>query len=139
MDLSLLPHFNAVMNSLTIVMLVIARRAALQKRRKLHERLIGLALVSSGIFLTSYLVYHFNAGVSIRYDGTGWARSGYLLLLGSHTVLAALVPFGCIYAITLAARSKIQEHRKFVKVFWPLWLYVSVTGVMIYGVLYDKY
>jgi putative membrane protein len=139
MNLADLPHFNAVMNLLTIAFLVLARSAARKHDRKLHARWIGAALTSSGIFLASYLVYHYSAGIQVRYDGIGWARNLYLLLLGSHTVLAAFVPIGASYAVFLAMRERVQAHRALVKYLWPIWMYVSLTGIMVYAILVDQY
>lgn len=93
------------------------------------------AFACSILFLVSYLVYHAQVG-SVRFQGTGTVRTVYLSILLTHTVLAAAVPFLAVSTIVLARRERFETHRKLARVTLPVWLYVSVTGVVIYLMLY---
>ena len=93
------------------------------------------ALACSGLFLLSYLVYHFNVG-SVRFQGQGWIRTVYFAVLVSHTVLAtAIVPL-VVITVFRALRERFDRHRAVARWTLPLWLYVSVTGVAVYWMLY---
>ena len=103
----------------------------------LHKRFMSLALLFSAAFLSSYLVYHFNTAAVTRYSGEGFLRSFYYFILFTHIPLATImVPFIMI-AVIAAWRGKIDTHKKLVKWVWPVWMYVSVTGVIIYWMLYQ--
>ncbi len=90
---------------------------------------------SLGLFLISYLIRYALTGVH-RYPGTGWDRTIYLAILGTHTPLAAMVPFLAVRTLYLAIKKRFDSHRKWARVTFPIWLYVSVTGVVIYFMLY---
>jgi len=96
------------------------------------------AFVVSAAFLTSYLIYHYQVG-SVPFPGSGLVRTLYLLMLLTHVVLAALVPFLAIATFFFAFRGNFQRHRKIARWTLPIWLYVSVTGVLVYVVLYQLY
>jgi putative membrane protein len=87
------------------------------------------------LFLTSYLIYHYHH-LTTRFQGTGIIRTVYFTILVSHTILAAFVPFLAIITLGLAWKSKFQKHRKIARWTLPIWLYVSVTGVVVYWMLY---
>ena len=96
------------------------------------------ALVTSSMFLISYLVYHYNVG-SVRFTGLGLSRTVYFIILISHTLLAASVPPLAILTLTRALKKRFDRHRRIARWTFPIWLYVSVTGVMIYVMLYHIY
>lgn len=90
----------------------------------------------SVVFLICYLVYHYSAGV-VRFTKPGWIRTAYLWILGTHTVLAAIVPFLAVITLRRGLRREDQRHRTIARWTFPIWLYVSVTGVVVYLLLYQ--
>lgn len=130
-----LPAVNATLNSLATVLLIAAW--VLVKRRRLiaHRNVIIAALVCSALFLTSYLIYHAQVG-SVRFQGTGPVRTVYFAILLTHTVLAALVPFLVGVTVWRAYRKRWDRHVRIARWTLPIWLYVSVTGVVVYWMLY---
>jgi uncharacterized membrane protein YozB (DUF420 family) len=130
-----LPALNAFLNATSAVLLATGYVLIRRGRRDAHKRVMLAALVSSALFLTSYLVYHAQVG-SIRFRGQGLLRTVYFTILLTHTVLAvAIVP---LVATTLvpALRGRFDRHRRLARITLPLWAYVSVTGVVIYWMLY---
>jgi uncharacterized membrane protein YozB (DUF420 family) len=134
--LSDLPTLNAFLNSIATVLLLLAFREIRRGRWRRHRGFMIAAFATSSLFLVSYLVYHFQVG-SVRYEGTGLLRALYLSILLTHTVLAATVPVLATVTLTLGLRRRDARHRKWAKVAFPVWLYVSVTGVIIYLMLYQ--
>lgn len=134
-----LPAVNAVLNSTSTVLIVAGYLAVRTRRIRLHQVLMLSAVATSALFLTSYLVYHFvvRSGEATRYEGE--FRSLYLALLLSHTVLAAVAAPMVLTTVILALLGRIGSHRRLAKVTLPIWLYVSVTGVVIYFILKDLY
>lgn len=131
-----LPAVNATLNGTCALLLVLAWALVRGGRARAHALAMTAALVVSALFLTSYLTYHSLVG-SVRFPGTGTPRTAYLSILVSHTVLAvAMLP---LIAITLvrAWRRRFDAHRKIASATFPIWLYVSVTGVVIYWMLYQ--
>jgi putative membrane protein len=130
-----LPTLNAALNATSAILL--ATGWILVKRRRLvaHRRVMTAAFVVSALFLISYLTYHAKVG-SVRYLGTGGARTAYLTLLASHTLLAAIVAPLAVAVFVLGRRDRLTTHRRLARVTLPLWLYVSITGVVVYVVLY---
>jgi uncharacterized membrane protein YozB (DUF420 family) len=98
------------------------------------------AVVCSSLFLISYLTYHIGYGAGVtRFAGTGWVRTLYLVILVSHTILAVtVVPF-VVVTLTRALRGQFLRHRSIARITFPMWLYVSVTGVIVYFMLYHLY
>jgi uncharacterized membrane protein YozB (DUF420 family) len=132
------PVLDASLNGTSAVLLVMARRMIRRGRMAAHRALMLSALITSLLFLTSYLYYHAHVG-SIRFQGRGWSRPVYFTILISHTVLAAaVVP---LVAITLsrALRERFDRHRVIARWTYPIWLYVSVTGVVVYLMLYQLF
>jgi putative membrane protein len=130
-----LPALNAGLNATSAVLLATGYVLIRRRRRDAHKRVMLAALVSSALFLTSYLVYHAQVG-SVRFRGQGAVRTLYFAILLTHTVLAvAIVP---LVATTLvpALRGRFDRHRRLARITLPLWAYVSVTGVVIYWMLY---
>jgi putative membrane protein len=137
MDYTQLPHLNAVLNSLSAVLLVLGFLFIRRKRIRAHRAMMTGALVSSALFLISYLTYHFVFKGLTRFTGQGIVRNVYLLILLTHTVLAAIILPLVLITVTLALRGDFQRHRRIARWTFPLWLYVSVTGVIVYLMLYQ--
>lgn len=130
-----LPTVNAVLNAAAAALLVAGFFLVRSGRREAHRRVMTSAFACSILFLVSYLVYHAEVG-SVRFQGTGTIRTVYLSILLTHTVLAAAVPFLAVATLVLARRERFESHRRLARVTLPIWLYVSVTGVVIYFMLY---
>jgi uncharacterized membrane protein YozB (DUF420 family) len=130
-----LPALNACLNATSAVLLgtgyVLIRRG----RRQAHKRVMLAALVSSALFLTSYLVYHAQVG-SVRFRGQGPVRTLYFTILLTHTVLAVVIVPLVAMTLVPALRGRFDKHRRLARITLPLWAYVSVTGVVIYWMLY---
>ncbi len=138
MDYNLLPHLNALLNSSSAICLIVGYFFIRSKRVFAHRVAMTTALVASSVFLTSYLIYHYHHGTT-RFAGEGVARAVYLTILISHTILAVvIVP---LIAVTLwrAWHGEFVRHRRIARWTFPLWLYVSVTGVIVYFMLYRIY
>lgn len=138
MNLSLdqLPTLNALLNLCAAVYLVGGRIAIARRRIGQHRALMVAAVVCSALFLTSYLVYHFSTHVVTPFAGTGVWRPIYYGLLISHSVFAAAVPILVVVTLWQAVRKRFEQHRAFARWTFPIWLYVSVTGVLVYLMLY---
>lgn len=130
-----LPTLNALLNGASAVLLLAGWRLIRSGKRQAHRRVMTAAVATSALFLTSYLVYHAQVG-SVGYQGTGAVRAVYLGILLTHTVLAAVAAPMAVGAFVLALRGRFETHRKLARVTLPVWLYVSVTGVVIYLMLY---
>ena len=140
MSVSFLPTFNAILNASSGILIVIGLLFIRRKRIAAHRACMIGAVTCSSLFLISYLVYHigFAAGVT-RFAGTGWVRTAYHTILISHTILAVtVVPF-VIVTLRRALRSEFVRHRRVARWTFPIWLYVSVTGVIVYLMLYHAY
>ncbi|MBL8888997.1 MAG: DUF420 domain-containing protein [Planctomycetaceae bacterium] len=133
-----LPHLNAALNGLATVLLVLALWAIKSRRELLHKRLMFAALGVSGVFLVSYLTRLSLEGNKLfpRQDYPEIAFWGYLVLLGSHVLLAMTVPFLAGWAVWLGLSNQRAAHRRLVRWAYPIWLYVSLTGVLVYFMLY---
>lgn len=131
-----LPAVNATLNSIATVLLVLAWIAIRRRRPIVHRNLMIAALACSVLFLTSYLIYHAQVG-SVRFQGTGPVRTVYLSILLTHTVLAALVPFLVAVTVWRAYKKRWDRHVRLARWTLPIWLYVSVTGVVVYWMLYQ--
>jgi putative membrane protein len=136
--LSALPTVNAALNGTSAIFLVGGYLAIRRRRVRLHRACMAAAFVSSVCFLASYLTYHAQVGAT-RFTGEGWIRPVYFTLLGTHTVLAALIPPLAIITLALAWRGRFRRHARLARWTLPTWLYVSVTGVVIYLMLYHLY
>ena len=130
-----LPALNALLNATSAVLLVLGY--ILVRRRKLiaHRRVMMAAFAVSILFLTSYLIYHYQVG-SVRFQRTGPIRVVYLTILLTHTVLAAAVPVLAVLSLSRGWRGQFEAHRRISRWTLPIWLYVSVTGVVVYWMLY---
>jgi len=126
---------NAALNATSALLLAAGYAAIRTGRREAHRRFMLAACTSSTLFLVSYLVYHFQVG-SVRFTGQGPIRTVYFVILITHTVLAvAIVPL-VLVTLTRALRERFDAHRRIARLTLPLWAYVSVTGVVIYWMLY---
>jgi putative membrane protein len=131
-----LPALNAVLNGTAAVLLVTAYILIRQGRREAHKRVMIAAFTVSTLFLISYLTYHFLAGV-VYFPGKGLVRIVYLTILTTHTALAVTVPVLAIITLRRGLKGWFQRHRKIARWTLPIWLYVSVTGVVVYLMLYQ--
>ncbi len=130
-----LPAINATLNASSAVLLTIGWLLIRARRREAHRKVMLAAFAMSILFLISYLVYHFNVG-SVRFQQTGAIRTIYLTILLTHTVLAATVPFLAVITLRRAWAARFDQHRRIARITLPIWLYVSVTGVVVYWMLY---
>jgi uncharacterized membrane protein YozB (DUF420 family) len=130
-----LPALNACLNATSAVLLATGYVLISSGRRTAHKRVMLAALVSSALFLTSYLVYHFHVG-SVRFRGQGSVRTLYFTILLTHTVLAVVIVPLVGMTLVPALRGRFDKHRRLARITLPLWAYVSVTGVVIYWMLY---
>ena len=130
-----LPSINATLNATSAVLLVWGYRLIRRKRIETHRKVMITAFVTSCLFLVCYLVYHAQVG-TVRFPHTGTIRTVYLTILATHTVLAALVPFLAIVTLRRGLAARYDKHRRLARWTLPIWLYVSVTGVVVYAMLY---
>lgn len=135
MEIRDLPAVNAGLNSLAAVLLVTGYSLIRQGKREAHRKVMLAAFGTSIVFLICYLVYHFQVG-SVKFQGTGLVRTVYLSILLTHTVLAAAVPVLAIITLRRAFAQRFDPHRRIARWTLPIWLYVSVTGVVVYFMLY---
>jgi len=140
MPIQWFPPFNATLNAITGILIVSGFLLIRRKKIALHRACMIAAVISSSLFLISYVTYHIGYGAGVtRFAGTGWVRPLYLVILISHTILAVtVVPF-VIVTLTRALRGKFLRHRAIARYTFPMWLYVSVTGVIVYVMLYHLY
>jgi uncharacterized membrane protein YozB (DUF420 family) len=129
------PAVNACLNGAAAVLLVTGYRLIRAGRRQAHRRVMLAAFGVSALFLISYLAYHAQAG-SVRFGRTGAIRTVYLSILISHSILAAAVPVLASVTLWRALRGRFDAHRRLARWTLPVWLYVSVTGVAVYWMLY---
>lgn len=135
MAISDLPLLNALLNTASAVFLLSGYLFIRNKKIKYHRASMIAAFSASVLFLISYLVYHAHVG-SVAYTGTGWTRPLYFSILITHSILAAAVPPLAIITLSRALRERFDKHKRLARWTFPIWLYVSATGVMIYLLLY---
>ncbi len=133
--MSNLATLNAILNATAAVLLATGYLLVRRGRKRAHRNVMIAAFTVSTAFLISYLVYHYQVG-TVRFQKTGAIRTFYLWLLGTHTVLAAAVPPLAIITLSRGLRAKYALHRRIARWTLPVWLYVSVTGVVVYWMLY---
>ena len=131
----LLPTVNAFLNGAAAVLLVWGYTLIRRKRIDTHRKVMQTAFVVSCLFLVCYLVYHAQVG-SVRFPKTGVLRTVYLSILSTHTVLAAAVPVLAVITLRRGRAGRFDKHRRIARWTLPVWLYVSVTGVVVYLMLY---
>jgi uncharacterized membrane protein YozB (DUF420 family) len=130
-----LPALNAILNTISAVLLACGYAFIRRRRIAAHRACMVGALVVSAVFLTSYLIYHYHVG-SVRFTGEGWIRPVYFFILITHILLAAAIVPLVLRTVYLAARSRFESHAAIARWTFPLWMYVSVTGVLVYLMLY---
>jgi len=131
----ILPTINAILNATAAVLLVWGYTLIRRKRIQAHRRVMIAAFITSSIFLACYLIYHYQVGV-VRFPGAGVIRAVYLSILTTHTILAATVPVLAIITLRRGLSARYDKHRRIAHWTLPIWLYVSVTGVVVYVMLY---
>jgi uncharacterized membrane protein YozB (DUF420 family) len=134
-DYSIFPKINATLNACSAALLMIGHTLISRGKIAAHRAVMISAFVSSSIFLAFYLYYHAHVG-SVHFRGTGWARPVYFMILTSHTILAAVIVPLVLVTLARGLRGNYGRHRVIARWTYPLWLYVSVTGVVIYLMLY---
>ncbi len=135
MPLTVLPTVNAVLNATAAVLLVWGLLLIRRGSKAAHRKVMLTAFTISCLFLVSYVVYHTQAG-TVRFQHAGAVRTVYLSILVTHTVLAAMIPPLAIVTLSLGLRARFDRHRRIARWTLPVWLYVSVTGVAVYWMLY---
>jgi uncharacterized membrane protein YozB (DUF420 family) len=133
-----LPAVNATLNAISAVLLLIGYRLIRQRRIDAHRRVMISAFATSTLFLICYLIYHANVGAR-PFPGQGSIRLVYFAVLISHVVLAATVPPLALITLIRGLRARYDKHRRIARWTLPIWLYVSVTGVIVYVMLYQIY
>ncbi len=136
--LTALPTVNACLNALSGILLVLGYIQIRKKNVRTHQRFMIGAFLVSILFLVFYLIYHYNVG-SVRFTGQGWVRPLYYAILLTHPILAAAVPFLALVTLYRAWRGDFRRHRRIARWTFPIWLYVSATGVLVYLFLYQLY
>ena len=137
MDLSFLPAVNAGLNSIATMLLIIGRMLIKRGRVEAHRKVMLSAFGVSALFLTFYVAHKASKGfTNTTFNVEGVAKAAYLVLLSTHLVLAMAVPVLAILLIRWGLRDERARHRRLARVAWPIWMYVSVTGVAIYFLLY---
>ena len=136
MDYTDLPALNAVLNSASAILVLAGVYFIKQGNVTAHKTCMLAALGVSALFLTSYLIYHYQVG-SVRFEREGPIRAIYLGILLTHTVLAAAVVPLVLRTVYLALKNRLDSHRRIARWTFPIWIYVSVTGVVVYLMLYQ--
>ena len=136
MTLHALPAVNATLNAIAAVLLVIAYVLILKRRIDAHRRVMIAAFTASSLFLIGYVVYHAQVG-SVPFTRQGFVRPLYFAILITHVTLAATVPPLAIITLSRGLKARFDRHRAIARWTLPIWLYVSVTGVLVYVLLYQ--
>lgn len=135
MNVSMLPTVNAILNGTAGILLLLGYIQIRKGNRDTHKKFMITALAVSLLFLTSYVIYHIQVG-SIPYPYHDWTRPVYFIILIPHVILAIVMGPFIVIAVRHALKDNIEKHKRFVRWVFPVWMYVSVTGVVIYLMLY---
>ncbi len=135
---SALSPLNAILNGTATILLIAGFIFIKRRQVAAHRACMIAALIVSAIFLVSYLVYHYHVG-EVRFGGTGWVRPVYFAILIPHIMLAGVIVPLALITLYFALKGRFATHRKVARWTWPLWIYVSITGVIIYFMLYQLY
>ncbi|RKU14459.1 DUF420 domain-containing protein [Candidatus Poribacteria bacterium] len=130
-----LPTVNATLNTISTILLTIGFLMIRRRNIVAHRNCMIAAFVVSGLFLTSYLIYHYHAG-STPFEGSGWIRPVYFAVLIPHIILAASILPLALITLYFALRKRFTKHQRIARWTLPIWLYVSVTGIIVYWMLY---
>ena len=136
MDYSILPSINAALNAISAILLTFGYVNIKRGHRDTHKKFMIAALISSALFLTTYLIYH-NAVGSVSYPHHDWTRPLYFAILIPHVILAALMTPFIVIAVAHALNGRFEKHRRIVRWLWPVWMFVSVSGIVVYVMLYQ--
>jgi putative membrane protein len=136
LDINTLPAVNATLNGISGVLLIAGYVLMRARRIDLHRRVMTAAFATSSLFLICYLVYHANVG-SVRFTRPGFVRPLYFTILITHVTLAAAVLPLAIITLSRGLKARYPQHRRIARWTFPIWLYVSVTGVLVYVLLYQ--
>ena len=136
MEMRDLPALNAALNTTATLLLLWGYSLIRRRNFQAHKKVMLAAFATSILFLVSYLVYHYNVG-SVKFQKTGPIRTVYFTILLTHTVLATIVAPMAAITLYRAWTNQLQRHRKLARITLPIWLYVSVTGVVVYWMLYQ--
>ncbi len=136
MEVTQLPALNATLNSISTLLLLFGFYFIKQRDIARHKLCMVMAFVTSCLFLASYLIYHLQVG-SVSFTGQGWIRPVYFAILISHIILAATIAPLALITLYRAGKGQYEKHRRIARWTWPIWMYVSVTGVVIYIMLYQ--
>ena len=136
MDYSLLPTINAILNATSGTLVLLGYRNIRRGKDAIHKKFMLTAIGVSAIFLASYLIYHWEVG-SIKFQREGIIRIIYFSILISHTILAVVIVPMVLRTVYLALKGQFSKHRKIAKITFPIWVYVSATGVIVYFMLYQ--
>ena len=137
-DYSIFPRINATLNGLSAVLLVTGRALIARRKIAAHRAVMLTAFVTSAIFLVCYLYYHWPGhGGIVYFHGTGWSRPLYFTILTSHTILAIIIVPMVLITLNRGLREQFDRHRAIARWTYPIWLYVSVTGVIVYLMLFQ--
>ena len=137
-DYRIFPPIDASLNGITAVLLAIGHNFIKRGQVLKHRVTMITAVVTSCLFLGCYLYYHAHVG-SVHFRGHGWSRPVYFSILISHTILATVVVPLVVITLTLGLRSKFEAHRRIARWTYPIWMYVSVSGVIVYLMLYKLF
>ncbi|MCB9748095.1 MAG: DUF420 domain-containing protein [Candidatus Omnitrophica bacterium] len=136
MDITIFPMINAGLNATAGVFLFLGYKAIKANNQSLHKQFMIFALITSTLFLTSYLTYHYISPGPTRYQREGILRVIYFFILLTHTPLAAIIVPACCVAVYHAIKNDFKRHTQITRWLYPAWIYVSITGVIIYLMLY---
>lgn len=136
-DLTALPSINATLNGIASLLLIAGRVLIHNKRIDAHRRVMISAFLVSSLFLVLYVLHKAARGFeSLSYNATGLLKTAYLAILFSHLSLAMIVPVLAIMLLRYGFNGQIAQHKRLARIAWPIWMYVSITGVVIYLMLY---
>jgi uncharacterized membrane protein YozB (DUF420 family) len=135
---AIFPAINATLNGMSAILLLTGHSLIKRGRMAAHRAVMLTALATSTLFLISYLYYHYHVG-SVHFRGQGWSRPVYFIVLISHTTLAVVIVPLIIITLVRALRERFDRHRAIARWTYPLWMYVSVTGVIVYFMLYHLF
>ena len=138
MSFYMLPHYQAICNILATIFLFSGLYFIKKENKERHKQCMVTALFFSAIFLVMYLTFHYVEG-TFKFLGEGSIRPIYFLILGTHTLLAAILPFFVVKTVYHAVKGQDEKHKKIARITFPIWIYVAVTGVIVHALLYHIY
>ncbi|MEQ8510059.1 MAG: DUF420 domain-containing protein [Rhodospirillaceae bacterium] len=135
---AVLPHINATLNGISTILLLIGFVLIKMGHKDAHRKAMISAIVVSAVFLVSYLTYHFTAPIFV-FPGTGWAVPAYYALLISHVILATVVTPMVVVTAWWALHGQFDKHKRLARWTWPVWIFVTTSGIAVYAILYHVY